>query len=127
MNPLLEISKVTSGAVTKNAVVVLAADATVLLPAAANAAKVAGVAGAAAASGAQCRVAVAGVVDVIAASAITPGDLVMVAGATGKVQTVLAVAGTVYNVVGVALEAAAADGDIFEILLAPCTRNSAAS
>ncbi len=127
MNPLLEISKVTSGAVTKNAVVVLAADGTVLLPAAANAAKVAGVAGAAAASGAQCRVAVAGVVDVIAASAIAPGDLVMVADNTGKVQTVLAVAGTVYNVVGVALEAAAAVGDIFEILLAPCTRNSAAS
>jgi hypothetical protein len=126
MNKLLEISKVTAGAVTANAVVVLDNNGKALLPGAANAARFGGVAQAAADSGAQARIAVSGVVDVVAAAAFNPGEELVIAGNTGKVQKAGATAATVYYVVGVAMEVAAADGDIVEMLIAPSTHTNPA-
>lgn len=126
-NPLLDITKVASGAVTKDAVVVLDSVAKVLLPGGANVAKFGGVAGHVAAIGEAVRLRIAGVVDVVAGAAVVPGDWLVIAGTTGKVTPAGTTAGTVYNIIGVALEAAAADGDIIEMLIAPCTRNAAVS
>ncbi len=55
-----------------------------------------------------------------AAAAITAGTFVKVAGTTGKLTAVGGEsAGTTVEVVGLALTAAAADGDKFDLLVAP--------
>lgn len=127
MNLLLEIGKITSGAVTKAACVVYDAAGKVLLPGAANAVKFAGVAQHDAANGATLRLAKAGIVDVVAAAAIAPGEELVIADNAGRVQPAGAVAGTVYNIVGRAEEVASAAGDIIEMSIAPSSKNSAAS
>lgn len=58
----------------------------------------------------------------VAAAAIARGDMVEVAGASGKVQTSAPAAGTNRNIVGMALEAAAADGDEILLLVSPQVR-----
>ena len=126
MNKLLEVGKVTAGAVTANAVVVLDNNGKVTLPGAANAARFGGVAQADAALGAQARVALAGICDVVAAAAFNAGEELMIADNTGRVQKVAAVAATVYNIVGIAVESAAAAGDIVEMLIAPSTHTNPA-
>jgi hypothetical protein len=63
-----------------------------------------------------------GEVKATAAAAIARGDMVEVAGASGKVQTSAPAAGTNRNIVGMALEAAAADGDEILILVMPQVR-----
>jgi hypothetical protein len=126
MNKLLEVSKVAASAVTANAAIVLDNNGKVALPGAANASRFGGVAQAAADAAAQARIAVSGIVDVVAAAAFNPGEELMIAGATGKVQKIGATAATVYNVVGIAIEAAAADGDIVEMLIAPSTHTTPA-
>lgn len=57
--------------------------------------------------------AVGGTVLVVASAAITAGDLV-VAAASGKVRTLPALTGT-YHIIGRAINAAGADGDLVEI------------
>ncbi|MBI4462810.1 MAG: hypothetical protein HY653_07895 [Acidobacteria bacterium] len=57
----------------------------------------------------------------IASAAIGAGSFVKVAGASGKLVAVGGEsAGAVVEVVGLALTSAAADGDRFDILVAPC-------
>lgn len=60
-----------------------------------------------------------GEVKAVADAAIARGDLIMVNAATGKLGPIGAVAGTNYHVVGVALEAAAAQDDVFTLLVCP--------
>ena len=55
-----------------------------------------------------------GTVEMVAAGAVTSGTIVYAA-ADGKVQT-LPVAAATYRQIGIALEAATADGDIIEVL-----------
>lgn len=55
-----------------------------------------------------------------AAAAVNPGRFVKVAGATGKLQEVGGeAAGTIVEVVGIALTSAAADGDKFDLVVVP--------
>lgn len=58
-----------------------------------------------------------GEVKAVAGAAIARGALVMINAATGKLAPVGAVAGTNYFAIGIALEAAAADGDEFLMLV----------
>jgi len=67
--------------------------------------------------GESVMVRVDGISRAIAAGAITKGDTVMIADATGKIAT--ATAATANFVVGEALEAAAASGDIISIIVRP--------
>src|SRR3954470_23617283 len=60
-----------------------------------------------------------GEVIAIADAAINRGDYVMINAVTGQLAPVGAVAGTNYHVVGVALEAAAAQGDEFLLQVNP--------
>jgi hypothetical protein len=60
-----------------------------------------------------------GEVKAIADAAINRGDLVMVNANTGQLAPIGAVAGTNYHTVGIALEAAAAQGDEFLLLVLP--------
>lgn len=60
-----------------------------------------------------------GEVTAIADAAIARGQWVMVNAATGQLAPIGAVAGTNYEVVGLALEAAAAQGDEFLMLVLP--------
>jgi hypothetical protein len=60
-----------------------------------------------------------GEVRAIADAAIARGDYVMVNAATGQLAPIGAVAGTNYHVVGIALEAAAAQGADFLLLVFP--------
>jgi hypothetical protein len=61
----------------------------------------------------------AGEVTAVADAAIARGNWVMVNAATGKLAPVGAVAGTNYETVGIALEAAAAQNDEFLLLVIP--------
>uniref|UniRef100_A0A6M3ISE1 Uncharacterized protein n=1 Tax=viral metagenome TaxID=1070528 RepID=A0A6M3ISE1_9ZZZZ len=61
----------------------------------------------------------------VASAAITEGDEVCmaeVATAAGKIRTMTGIAAGTYYVVGRALEAATADGDIIEVLLIPAVQ-----
>jgi hypothetical protein len=60
-----------------------------------------------------------GEVTAIADAAITRGAWVMANAATGQIAPVGAVAGTNYEAIGIALEAAAAQGDEFLLLVLP--------
>ncbi len=55
----------------------------------------------------------------VADAAIARGDYVMINAATGKLAPIGAVAGTNYHVVGIALEAAAAQNDEFLLFVIP--------
>lgn len=117
--PLLQITKIAAVALPARACIVLDTSNRATMAGAANAAKFGGVCQAAAAAGTPARIAVAGIVEVVAAGPIAPGDELMIAGATGKVTPIGATAGVVFNIVGRAEEAAVADGDIINMLIAP--------
>lgn len=67
----------------------------------------------------QQAVIIAGVAKAVADAAVSVGDYVMINAATGKLAPVGATAGTNYHVVGIALSAAAAQDDEFDVLVAP--------
>ena len=108
-----------SGGVTANKVVVQGTNAyECKLPTAANAGSILGVtAEAQSTQNKQVRVQTAGVARITAADAISVGDPVNIHGTTGKVKTVNEATGTLVNVVGQALTAASADGDVIEVAL----------
>jgi hypothetical protein len=93
------------------------------LPAAANAA---GALGATVHSqtrqGANVAVRKAGIARIKAAGPIDVGSPVNIAGASGKVKAVSEASGTHINCLGFAETAAAADGDLVEVFLAPHER-----
>jgi hypothetical protein len=60
------------------------------------------------------------IVKCTASAAIAEGALVSVAGATGKIKTAAPAAGSNSFIVGKAMEAAAADGDLIGVLFMPC-------
>lgn len=124
-NPLIETTKIANGALTAKAAIVLDNNNKANMPGGANAARFGGVCQAAAADTMPARIAAGGIVEVIAAAAFNPGELLTIADNTGKVQKAGATAGTVYNVIGIANEAAGASGDIVEMLIAPHTINAA--
>ena len=126
-NPLIETTKIANGALTAKAAIVLDNNNKANLPAGVNADRFGGVCQAAAADGAPARIAVAGIVEVVAKAAFNPGERLTTADNLGKVQKIGAVAGTIYYVIGIAMEAAGADGDIVEMLIAPQTINAAVS
>jgi len=75
---------------------------------------------AAAAAGKSLPVIILGPAVGTAAAAITAGSFVKVAGAAGKLQAVGGeTAGALVEVVGIALTAAAADGDKFDLVAVP--------
>ena len=59
-----------------------------------------------------------GIVACTAGAAIAEGDLVSIHGTTGKIKTAAPATGANSFIVGVAMQAAAADGDIIGVLLA---------
>jgi len=69
----------------------------------------------------------AGVAGVVAAGAISVGDPVNIAGASGKVQTITVDASGKANCLGFAETAASADGDIIEVFISLHERNVATS
>ena len=82
-----------------------------------------GVALTAAASGDQVQVQIGGIAKITASAAVSIGDAVMVtASGSGKVSTS---SGATALDVGIALEAAAADGDVIAVLLRPALRSAA--
>jgi hypothetical protein len=72
------------------------------------------------ATGEQCPVAMSGTSKITASAAISIGDLV-VATTGGKIATTTT---DKKRVIGTALEAATADGDLIEVLLTPATTTS---
>lgn len=101
------------------AVVAGAAINSVALPGGANV-RALGVTGSAALNaGDPILVVEVGEVTAIADAAIVRSNYVMVNAATGQLAPVGAVAGTNYDTVGIALEAAAAQGDEFLLLVVP--------
>ena len=69
----------------------------------------------------------AGIAGVVAAGAISVGDPVNVAGASGKVQAITIDASGKANCLGFAETAASADGDIIEVFISLHERNVATS
>lgn len=61
----------------------------------------------------------------IASAAIAVGDLLEVAGANGRLKKAVPTAGVNALVVGMALTSAAADGDKFDVMVAPSTMQGA--
>jgi primosomal replication protein N len=74
--------------------------------------------------GANVAVRKAGIARVKAAGAISLGAPVNVAGTTGKVKAISETQGTKINCLGFAETAAAADGDVIEVFLAPHERTA---
>jgi hypothetical protein len=101
------------------AVIAGAAINSVALPGGANVAPLGVTAAAAANIGDPILVVEAGECTAIADAAINRNDYVMINAATGQLAPIGAVAGTNYHVVGKALEAAAAQGDEFLLLVFP--------
>ncbi len=126
MNPILETTHIAANALTAKRCVVLDNNNKADMPGGANAARFGGVCQEGAAQGAPARICRIGEVEVTAAAAFNAGEELMIAANTGKVQKIGAVAATVYNVVGIAVESAAADGDIVRMLIAPSTHTTPA-
>jgi hypothetical protein len=101
------------------AIIAGAAINSVALPGGANVRALGVTANAAANIGDPVGVVEFGEVTAIADAAIARGQWVMVNAATGQLAPVGAVAGTNYEAVGLALEAAAAQGDEFLLLVIP--------
>lgn len=100
-----------------------AADNKVKLPGGADPASALGVVkredGSSAASGDTVDIINSGIYPLVASAAITRGDKLAVAGASGKVKTAAPAAGANTFVLGIALESAAADGERVAALLCP--------
>ena len=69
--------------------------------------------------GLMARVRQFGVSRCVAASAIARSDKVNIADTQGRIKTVSEAAGTLINVVGIALDAATAAGDVIRVLVLP--------
>lgn len=91
----------------------------VALPGGANVRALGVTAAAVDAAGKPVSVVEFGEVKAVADAAIARGDYVMVNAATGKLAPIGATAGTNYHVVGIALEAAAAQNDTFALFVCP--------
>jgi hypothetical protein len=101
------------------AVIAGAATGSVKLPTGANQRALGVTAAANGAAGDPIPVVEFGEVTAIADAAIARGQYVMINAVTGQLAPVGAVAGTNYDTVGIALEAAAAQGDEFLLLVLP--------
>lgn len=124
-NPTHTETYIADGAVTKHALVIKGTGANqVKMPTGAGGAVI-GVAQHAAASGEQVSVAVLGPSMAVASAAVAIGAKVANAGTTGKTVTAAASAGANIDVVGTALTAAAADGDIHKINVCPSVMQGA--
>jgi hypothetical protein len=75
------------------------------------------------AAGVSGTIAVAGISKAVAGAAITQ-DALVTCDAAGKVVTAATTATTIHHIVGRALVAAAADGDVISVLLAAPNRDS---
>jgi hypothetical protein len=105
-------------AITAKAVVVQgAANNSIKMPGAAKAPQIIGVADNAIASAATGRILTAGIVECIAAAAITRGDRVCIHGTTGKVRTYVQTTDAGAEIVGTALASVTTDLDTVPVLL----------
>lgn len=75
--------------------------------------------GSSAASGDTVDLITSGIYPLVASAAISRGDKLAIAGASGKVKTSAIAAGSNTFIVGIALEAAAADGERVAAMLMP--------
>jgi hypothetical protein len=121
MNPILEKTFIAgTGGVTKYAVVVAGANSgEVVLPSSANAGNIIGVAQHNAAAGEEVRVMLMGRTRVKLAGAVSAGDFLQIAGATGTVRAVGAAynsADNQANVVGIAQESGASGDEILALI-----------
>lgn len=71
--------------------------------------------------GRNIRTRVLGISRLVASAAISRGAYVNIANAAGQVKAVSESTGTMINVVGVALDAASATGDVIRVLVTPFT------
>lgn len=95
------------------------------LPAAANAAAILGVTvHTQSVAGRSISVRKAGIAEVVASGAVTPGQPVNVHGNTGKVKSISESPGTKVNCLGFAETGSASDGDIIEVFLCPHERTA---
>jgi hypothetical protein len=69
--------------------------------------------------GRNIRTRIFGISRVVANAPIARGAVVIVAATSGYVETCPAQAGTTYNVVGIAIDAAGAQGDVIRVLVMP--------
>lgn len=103
--------------------VVGSADNTCALPAGADPVTFLGVVkredGTSAASGDMVDLIVSGIYPLVASAAISRGDKLAIAGTSGKVKTCAIGAGANSFVIGIAIEAAAADGERVSAMLCP--------
>ncbi len=117
-NPMLDLAKTADGAIAIHRIVKPGSAANDVSQAAAATDALTGVAQHAAADNEVVRVAYAGRVKVEAGAAYSDGAL-LTSDANGKAVAAAPATGTNNRVIGYALEAASADGDLVEIMLYP--------
>lgn len=117
-NPTLTKNYVAGGAIPAATIVKLSSDTAVVAAAAATDSLIGVSTDIAAASGERCDVILQGIAFVVAGAAITRGALVTSDG-SGRAVAAAPGAGTNNRVIGTALEAAGALGDVIRVLINP--------